>query len=330
MSNAADADHVIQVLDLIRHLVKAFQECVVRSDALTRDILQSADTYTVGENSPNGSWLLNRLSELSSVPLTASSLDGKKSPVSPGEQLKRIIETVGRVIFFAENSVPDQPGLFALWGTSSGTGGTPKSSVLELLVGSPSRMKNIDSPQIDFAELKAIGLKNKSATPRSEESKYVTFVERPPFGYSDNRPKELSLREKGAFLMIFLKEMEKLDSTAHRRYVAMLDSYKRADVVLKKAGHVAMFGDHTPPDYDEQFPDPNSDNSSHIAHLSRRMDILEGQLQNAEDATAAEASEAARKLEKEKESKQVCRDLLAFMAADDANNQVTEADRKPF
>jgi len=137
MSNAADADHVIQVLDLIRHLVKAFQECVVRSDALTRDILQSADTYTVGENSPNGSWLLNHLSEMNSVPLTASSLDGTKSPVSPGEQLKRIIETVGRAIFFAENSVSDQPGLFALWGTSSGTGGTLKSAVLELLVGSP-------------------------------------------------------------------------------------------------------------------------------------------------------------------------------------------------
>ena len=296
MSNAADADHVIQVLDLIRHLVKAFQECVVRSDALTRDILQSADTYTVGENSPNGSWLLNRLSEMSSVPLTASSLDGTKSPISPGEQPKRIIETVGRVIFFAENSVSDQPGLFALWVTPSGTGGTLKSAVLELLVGSQSRMTNIDSPQIDFAELKAIGLKNKRATPRSEESKYVTFIERPPFGYSDNRPKELSLREKGAFLMILLKEMEKLDSTAHRRYVAMLDSYKRAcakertvhkraGVVLKKAGHVSMFGDHTSPDYDEQFPDPNSDNPSHIAHLSRRMDIFEGQLQNAEDAT---------------------------------------------
>jgi len=237
MSNAADADHVIQVLDLIRHLVKAFQECVVRSDALTRDILQSADTYTVGENSPNGSWLLNRLSEMSSVPLTASLLDGTKflfkkrtykSLISPGEQPKRIIETVGRVIFFAENSVSDQPGLFALWVTPSGTGGTLKSAVLELLVGSQSRMTNIDSPQIDFAELKAIGLKNKRATPRSEESKYVTFIERPPFGYSDNRPKELSLREKGAFLMILLKEMEKLDSTAHRRYVAMLDSYKRA------------------------------------------------------------------------------------------------------
>ena len=107
--------------------------------------------------------------------------------------------------------------------------------------------------------------------PRSAGSHYVELLKVAPFGIQDARFQELSLRAKAAFLMVFLGEMEKYDSKAHREYVAMPDSYKKAcgderaakktvDALLKKAGHVAMFAEFTNLDYDEQFPGTGGSN----------------------------------------------------------------------
>ena len=44
-----------------------------------------------------------------------------------------------------------------------------------------------------------------------------------PYDVSDTRFKELSVREKAGFLMIFLDKMEKLFPSACRTYITMLD-----------------------------------------------------------------------------------------------------------
>ena len=117
---------------------------------------------------------------------------------------------------------------------------------------------------------------------------------------------------------------------AHRQYVAMLDSYKKAcaderaanktaDVLLKKAGHVAMFAEFMNLDYDEQFP--GTGGSSQVAFLSQRIEQFECQLKAAEDASAAEAAEAALKLEEEQETVRVaetCRGMLEFLSSGNA------------
>ena len=83
-----------------------------------------------------------------------------------------------------------------------------------------------------------------------------------PYGVSDARFKELSVREKAGYLIIFLDQMEKLFPEAYRQYVRMLDQYKsevikdresrkKADDVLKKSGHVSMLTASMAQDYDE-------------------------------------------------------------------------------
>ena len=52
-----------------------------------------------------------------------------------------------------------QKGVFALWGTSSGSEANVKSPLFGLLKGSPSRIKDVNTPQIDFAELKSVAVK---------------------------------------------------------------------------------------------------------------------------------------------------------------------------
>uniref|UniRef100_A0A7S2C1P0 Uncharacterized protein n=1 Tax=Octactis speculum TaxID=3111310 RepID=A0A7S2C1P0_9STRA len=107
----------------------------------------------------------------------------------------------------------------------------------------------------------------------------------------------------------------------------MLDAYKsavaneratrkKADVLLKKAGHVAMLGEAMFEDYDEQFPGVGGD--VQVAFLSQRIEQVASQLKDAEVASAAEAAETASKLESEKESLRVvdtCRDMLKFLSS---------------
>ena len=175
-----------------------------------------------------------------------------------------------------------------------------------------------------------MALEHKWGHPRSEGSHYIELLKVAPFGIQDARFQELSLREKAAFLMVFPGEMEKFDSTAARKYVAMLDAYKKAcgdervakkaaDGLLKKAGHVAMFAGFTNLDYDEQFPEKGS--PQQVAFLSHQVKQFESQLKSVKDASAAEAAEAASKLEEEQETAREaehCRGLLKFLSSGSA------------
>ena len=123
---------------------------------------------------------------------------------------------------------------------------------------------------------------------------------------------------------------------ACKRYVAMLDSYKsacaneraarkKADVLLKEAGHVAMFAEFMTLDYDEQFPGVGG--ASQVAYLSQRLEQVASQLKDVEDASAAGAAETALKLEGEKESlwvAETCRDALEFLSTSDASLKDTQ------
>ena len=196
-----------------------------------------------------------------------------------------------------------------------------------MLAGSPSRLEGHDSPKIEFGELKSIALEHKWGHPRSEGSHYIELLKVAPYGIQDARFKELSLREKAAFLMIFLGEMEKFDSTAARKYVAMLDAYKKAcadervakktaDGLLKNAGHVAMLAGFTNLDYDEQFP--GNGGTQQVAFLSHQVKQFDSQLKSLQDASAAEAAGAASKLEEEQETAREaehCRGLLKFLSS---------------
>ena len=202
--------------------------------------------------------------------------------------------------------------------------------------GSPSRIEGTESPKIEFGELKALALEHKWGVPRSPGSSYVELLKVAPFGIQDVRFQELSLRAKAAYLMVFLGEMEKFDSTAHKHYVAMLDAYKSAcaservarktaDAVLKKSGHVAMFAEFVTLDYDEQFP--GVENARQVAYLSQRLEQVASKLQDVEDASAAEAEETALKLESEKEAlreESTCRSLLEFLSTGDATLKGTQ------
>ena len=151
-----------------------------------------------------------------------------------------------------------------------------------------------------------------------------------PYRIQDARFQELSLREKAAFLMIFLGEMEKFDSTAARKYVAMLDAYKKAcadertakktaDGLLKDAGHVAMLAEFTNLDYDEQFP--GNGGAQQVAYLSHQVKRFGSQLKSLQNASAVEAAEAASKLEEEQETAREaehCRGLLKFLSSGSA------------
>lgn len=131
--------------------------------------------------------------------------------------------------------VARQAGVFALCGVSPEPGGDSKRSLLDLLKGSSSpRLRDVDSPQIGFGELKTIAVKQAWATARPDGLSYVDMAPVAPFGINDAWFKELSLREKGAFLVIFLDQMEKFDSTANRHYVVLPNTYK--DALAKERG----------------------------------------------------------------------------------------------
>ena len=60
------------------------------------------------------------------------------------------------------------------------------------------------------------------------------------------------------------------------------ETRKKADTVMKKAGHVSMLAETMNQDYDEQFPDLGD--AVRVAHLSVQMDEMQTQLKEVEDA----------------------------------------------
>ena len=98
-----------------------------------------------------------------------------------------------------------------------------------------------------------------------------------PYDVSDTRFKELSVREKAGYLMIFLDQMERLFPAACKRYIVMLDQYKsavikdresrkKADAFMKKNGHVSMLATSMAQDYDGLPVDLGD--GARVAHLS--------------------------------------------------------------
>ncbi len=328
-ASAAEVTQDIQVLDLIRHMAKVCQDSLNQCDDLVRLILRSVGTYTNDESEQTGKWLLDRLAAMNNSPLTLGALGGNRSAAARGrpsrDRLKKLVGIVSQDVFSGTGELAKQPNVYALWGTSSGE--DSKSALLDLLKGSSSRIDGTPSPKIEFGELKTLALEYKWGVPRSPGSSYVELLKVAPFGIQDVRFQELGLRAKAAFLMVFPGEMEKFDSTAARKYVAMLDAYKKAcgdervarksaDGLLKKAGHVAMFAGFTNLDYDEQFPERGS--PQQVAFLSHQVEQFQSQLKSVKDASAAEAAEAASKLEEEQEAAreaECCRGLLKFLSA---------------
>ena len=312
----------IQMVDLVRHMGKAHLESLRRCDDLVRLVLQNVSKYVNHESERVGKWVLHRLGEMNDSPLTLSSYGSGKSSQ---DRLKKLMSTMNHDRAPKTGEVPTSPSVYALWGKA--TAETSKTALLDMLGGSPSRLEGHDSPKIEFGELKSIALEHKWGHPRSEGSHYIELSKVAPYGIQDARFKELSLREKAAFLMIFLGEMEKFDSTAARKYVAMLDAYKKAcadervakktaDGLLKNAGHVAMLAGFTNLDYDEQFPGHGG--AQQVAYLSHQVKRFDSQLKSLQDASAVEAAEAASKLAEEQETAreaEYCRGLLKFLSA---------------
>ena len=313
----------IQMVDLMRHMGKAHLESLSRCDDLVRLVLQNVSKYTNRESERVGKWVLHRLGEMNDSPLTLSSHGGSRK--SSQDRLKKLIGTMNQDRAPKTGGVPTSPSVYALWGKA--TAETSKTALLDMLEGSPSRLEGHDSPKIEFGELKSMALEHKWGHPRSEGSHYIELLKVAPYGIQDARFQELSLREKAAFLMIFLGEMEKFDSTAARKYVAMLDAYKKAcadervakktaDGLLKNAGHVAMLAGFTNLDYDEQFP--GNGGAQQVAFLSHQVKQFDSQLKSLQDASAVEAAEAASKLEEEQETAREaehCRGLLKFLSS---------------
>ena len=99
-----------------------------------------------------------------------------------------------------------------------------------------------------------------------------------------------------------------LHPAACRQYIAMLDKYKSAvikerearkkvDTVMKQAGHVSMLAEIMSQDYDEHFPDLGD--AERVAHLSFRMEEMQAQLKEVENASTADAAATALRVEKE-------------------------------
>ena len=312
----------IQMVDLVRHMGKAHLESLRRCDDLVRLVLQNVSKYVNHESERVGKWVLHRLGEMNDSPLTLSSHGSVKSSQ---DRLKKLMSTMNHDRAPKTGEVPTSPSVYALWGKA--TAESSKTALLDMLEGSPSRLEGHDSPKIEFGELKSIALEHKWGHPRSEGSHYIELLKVAPYGIQDARFQELSLREKAAFLMIFLGEMEKFDSTAARKYVAMLDAYKKAcaderaakktaDGLLKDAGHVAMLAGFTNLDYDEQFP--GNGGTQQVAFLSHQVKQFDSQLKSLQDASAVEAAEAASKLEEEQETAREaehCRGLLKFLSS---------------
>ena len=197
----------------------------------------------------------------------------------------------------------------------------------------------MDSPKIPFGELKEMALRHGWGAPRNDGTKYVEMLKAAPYGVSDARFKELSVREKAGYLMIFLDQMEKLFPAAYRQYVRMLDQYKsavikdresrkKADAVLKKSGHVSMLATSMAQDYDE-LPGDLGD-GARVAHLSVTVEEMRVQLKGVEDAAAAEAEATASRVKKEKEDKRVediGRDLLMHFSSGRGSTPVSAEDQ---
>ena len=140
--SAAEVTQDIQVLDLIRHMAKACQDSLNQCDDLVRLILRNVGTYTNDGSEQIGKWLLDRLGAMNNSPLTLGALGGNRASSARGrssrDRLKKLIGIVSQVVFSGTGEVSQQPNVYALWGKSSGE--DPKSAILDLLKGSPSRI----------------------------------------------------------------------------------------------------------------------------------------------------------------------------------------------
>merc|ERR1712086_1226107 len=105
-----------------------------------------------------------------------------------------------------------------------------------------------------------------------------------PYGVSDTRFKELSVREKAGFLMIFLDKMEELFPAACRTYITMLEKYKSAvfkdrdsrkkgAAAMNKGGQTSMLATSLAQDYDEMAADIGD--AARVTHLSVASPSLE-------------------------------------------------------
>ena len=185
-----------------------------------------------------------------------------------------------------------------------------------------------------------MALRHGWGTPRNDGSKYVEMLKEAPYDAKDVRFKELSVREKAGFLMIFLDQMEKLFPEAYRRYVKMLDTYKstvikeresrkKANTVLNKHGHVSMLADSMAQDYDE-LPGDLGD-GARVAHLTVMVEEMGAQLKGVEDAAAAEAEATASRVEKEKALKyveEIGRDMLKHFSSGSGSASVSAKDQE--
>ena len=258
---------------------------------------------------------------MNNLSLAVSPLNPSKTPPAPAEVIKKMVETMGRKPFPGVRTLPAMPGLFALWGSASTTG-TNKNELRDLLGGSPSRLEGVASPQIPFGELKEMALKHGWGTTRDDGTKYVDMLKKAPYDVSDIRFKELSVREKAGFLMVFLDQMEKLFPSACRTYITMLDQYKsavikdresrkKADAFMRKSGQVSMLATSVAQDYDELTVDLGD--AARVAHLSVAMEAVQAQLKEVEDATAAEAAASALRVREGEEAKRLeetCREMI--------------------
>ena len=298
-----------------------------------RVILQSVDTYTNETHDVLGQEVLGRLRRMNNLSLAVSPLNPSKTPPAPAEVIKKMVETMGRKPFPGVRTLPATPGLFALW--SSSTTGTNKNELRDLLDGSPSRLEGVASPQIPFGELKEMALKHGWGTVR-DDGKYVDMLKVAPYGVSDTRFKELSVREKAGFLMIFLDKMEELFPAACRTYIAMLEKYKSAVVkdrdsrkkgaaAMIKGGQTSMLATSLAQDYDEMTADIGD--AARVAHLSVAMEAVQAQLKEVEDATAAEAAASALRVQEGEEAKRLedtCREMIAHFSKGEASSADSE------
>ena len=270
---------------------------------------------------------------MNNLPLAVSPLTSSKTPPAPAEVIKRLVETMGRNPFPGGRAVSTTPGLLALWGSSVAV--TKKNELHDLLAGGPSRLEGVPSPQIPFGELKEMALKHGWGTVR-DDGKYVDMLKVAPYGVSDTRFKELSVREKAGFLMIFLDKMEELFPVACRTYIAMLEKYKsavfkdrdsrkKADAAMRKGGQVSMLATSMAQDYDGLTADIGD--AARVAHLSVAMETVQAQLKEVEVATAAEAAASALRVREGEEAKRLednCREMLEHFS----NGEGPSADRE--
>ena len=119
--SAAEVTQDIQMLDLIRHMAKAYQDSLIQCDELVRRILQNVGTYTNNESAETGKWLLEQLSGMNNSPLTLSPLGRSRNAMrQPArERLKKLIEIVSKDVFSGSGELSKQPNVYALWGKSS-------------------------------------------------------------------------------------------------------------------------------------------------------------------------------------------------------------------